>query len=207
MLLIQPNLMEDNKPKPNFTGIAAIITAVTGLVGAFAVFYPKSGDSEPKNPASTEQLNVHENKNDFCAVIKTCISDAEHNFDHIRESRAEEFENEGSQQKEFGSKVKIPQSKSNVVNHIYLKGENGGLLYDFTSEITSGVKLIDAEAAFDQTMKKLDDCLTGYHISNDTEIDEETTRSTRYEHDGHEVILKIIKDEQTYSVELVIERI
>lgn len=206
MLQVHPNLMEDNKPKPNFAGIAAIITAVTGLIGAFAVFYPKSGESEPKAPANTEQVSSHENTNDFCSVINTCIKDIDHNFDHIREARAEEFENEGSQQKEFVSKVKVPQSRSNVVNQMYLKGKNAGLVYDFTSEIAVGVKLIDAEIAFEQTMKKLDACLMGYTITNDTEIDEETTRSTRYELNGHEVILKLMKDEQAYLVELVIEK-
>lgn len=206
MLQIYPNLMEDNKPKPNLAGIAAIITAVTGLVGAFAVFYPKSGESEPKAKENTEQVSSLEKADDFCSVITTCIKDADHNFDNIRETRPEEFENEGWQQKEFVSKVKVPQSKSNVVNHIYLKGANGGLTYDFTSEITSGVKLIDAEAAFDQTMKKLDECLSGYTITNNADLDEETTRSTLYQLDGREITLRLIKEEQTYSVELMIEK-
>ena len=196
--------MEDNKPKPNLAGIAAIITAVTGLIGALAIFYPKSGDSEPK-PAGTEQTTTQK-ADDFCTAITTCINDVDQNFEHIRQSRAEEFENETSQQKEFASTVKIPQSSTNTVNQLVLKDQNGGPMYDFTSEIVTQVKLIDAEVAYDQAMKKLDACLPAYTISNNTEVDDDIIKSTRYEKDGHQVILQVVKEEQTYSVELVIEK-
>lgn len=180
--------------------------ATATLVGAFAVFYPKHSETEPK-PGKTEQAEAISTgaAGDFCSLLNQCIQDIPNGFEQIKGAKSDEYENADFKQKTFYSKIQLPNTSSCTINIYLLK--NGNLSHDFTSIISSTSEKIDAELAYQQMSRKLATCLRDY-VNEDNGIkDEDVLKSTAYRLNGAEITLELSEDKENkiYAVDLVVQ--
>ncbi|MES2726683.1 MAG: hypothetical protein V4643_06245 [Bacteroidota bacterium] len=201
--------MAENE-KSNFNGIAAIITALAGLVGAIAVIY-NNVKADSKTPETTQSQTIaipEYDKSDLCACVNECIKNIPNNFDSIKSEQMED--DPGFDGESFKSKVFLPKSIINTIEKNYIKGEQGEestILYRFVSIVKESATENQANIAYLELNEKLKKCLTNFDVTKNMSVygDTDPEESTSYRLNGAEVNLAIYyTKEDGYSVEVVV---
>jgi hypothetical protein len=200
--------MAENE-KTNYSGIAAIITAVATLVGAFAVFYPRG--AEPGNKAPEEHVAAAADagaavNGDFCALVHQCMNGVDNDFETIKGVQVDETPG-AETVTTYRSKVELPGSISSSVERFYSKDD---VSYDFTSTLIETGKREEAEVSYLQANKKLAECLSDQQPVVTTagpDKTDDSVKTTVYRlKTGAELDVAEIKDSDgTYTVVLTVQ--
>lgn len=202
--------MSEKKTPLNFRGIAALITAVAGLVGAFSIFPQNSKSLDQVKPIDTSEnalISGSKINNDFCVLVNKYITEVPNDFVNIIGD--EDLTNgQDKSTKYFYSKVNFPQVLTNTIQWNKAKDSEDSENYISTIVFIKTVSNEDSDFKYKELQKKLYSCLRDPFLkSSVTHMIDETLKSETYSIPKVKAVLQLNKIDNIYTVELEFSRL